>query len=80
MRALRRNFSKVFFLRADDTPYVHSIAPGVERITRNTDKQAVIAQPTTPLLVTPAMWSEMAHRSLGEDVKHEEWTEEIWLL
>src|SRR6266487_172070 len=83
MRAVQRfPFRKVYFRRTDDTHYIHSILPGIERVTWNTEKRAIAAGVTRPLQVVlvPDVWSEIARRDIPVDdwlVDEREQTEEV---
>ncbi len=67
MRAVQRfPFRKVYFRRTDDTHYIHSILPGIERVTWNTEKRAIASGVTRPLQVVlvPDVWSQLARRDI----------------
>ena len=83
MRAVQRfPFRKVYFRRTDDTHYIHSILPGIERVTWNTEKRAIASGVTRPLQVVlvPDVWSQLARRDIPVDdwlVDEREQTEEV---
>lgn len=69
MRVVNRNFHKVYFIKADDTPLLFRTVKGDSIVTWNTQKRAIAAKITTPLpiIVTPDEWSQMRRASIEAD-------------